>query len=401
MNRDRISGRAGGTSPAEGSTPSASTNNPRFNRDFETPDEATSSPRTARLARLREWSNKHRMLRDHGSIPSDLGILLDEAEAASPAARPGTNRGTANPDEFPPYRPPAASGDALDAALQAIVQHATDSGMSFDDLRTLARLIEVVEAAASPAATCSCRGQKYDFHRSDCVQAASSGDRTAADQPERHSWTDGEWDAYSAGYIEGMAAEAEAASPAASGDALREAWIAHRVATKHGQEGHPECGPERCAKAIANRLATSPPLEAGGLDLDAIWDHVRVEHGCTHDIFRPSDEASPPVPEGLDVERLIDILDSAEGDGIIGPDYTPRLLAEYILAASPPLPEGPDVARLNRYYEHVGDLNCPEWHTETCEFQVRCDEPGCKRETTCGFPTESGYRQTCSEHYQR
>lgn len=29
-----------------------------------------------------------------------------------------------------------------------------------------------------------------------------------------------------------------------------------------------------------------------------------------------------------------------------------------------------------------------------------CDEPGCTREATCGFPTPSGYRRTCGEHMQ-
>jgi hypothetical protein len=29
-----------------------------------------------------------------------------------------------------------------------------------------------------------------------------------------------------------------------------------------------------------------------------------------------------------------------------------------------------------------------------------CDEPGCKERSTCGFPTPSGYRRTCGEHYK-
>jgi hypothetical protein len=27
-----------------------------------------------------------------------------------------------------------------------------------------------------------------------------------------------------------------------------------------------------------------------------------------------------------------------------------------------------------------------------------CDEPGCAREATCGFPDPGGYRRTCVEH---
>lgn len=45
-----------------------------------------------------------------------------------------------------------------------------------------------------------------------------------------------------------------------------------------------------------------------------------------------------PDPEGLpSVDRLVDILDEAEGDGIIGPDYTPQSLAAYILARLSPV----------------------------------------------------------------
>ncbi len=27
-----------------------------------------------------------------------------------------------------------------------------------------------------------------------------------------------------------------------------------------------------------------------------------------------------------------------------------------------------------------------------------CDEPGCKKQRTCGWPSPKGYRHTCSEH---
>jgi hypothetical protein len=29
---------------------------------------------------------------------------------------------------------------------------------------------------------------------------------------------------------------------------------------------------------------------------------------------------------------------------------------------------------------------------------AQCDEPGCTRRVTCGWPSGAGYRQTCSEH---
>ena len=30
-----------------------------------------------------------------------------------------------------------------------------------------------------------------------------------------------------------------------------------------------------------------------------------------------------------------------------------------------------------------------------------CDEPGCWREVACGTPTETGYRNTCGEHWPK
>lgn len=40
---------------------------------------------------------------------------------------------------------------------------------------------------------------------------------------------------------------------------------------------------------------------------------------------------------------------------------------------------------------------CPE--CGECEsFTNVCDEPGCKSEATCGWPTAQGYRRTCGKH---
>jgi DNA-directed RNA polymerase subunit RPC12/RpoP len=33
-------------------------------------------------------------------------------------------------------------------------------------------------------------------------------------------------------------------------------------------------------------------------------------------------------------------------------------------------------------------------------FALLCDEPGCRRDATCGFPTREGYRRTCGAHRQ-
>ena len=30
---------------------------------------------------------------------------------------------------------------------------------------------------------------------------------------------------------------------------------------------------------------------------------------------------------------------------------------------------------------------------------MQCDEPGCKKQSVCGWPSPKGYRRTCSEHH--
>lgn len=35
------------------------------------------------------------------------------------------------------------------------------------------------------------------------------------------------------------------------------------------------------------------------------------------------------------------------------------------------------------------------------EEEEMCDEPGCKEPISCGTPTPTGYRRTCSDHYPR
>ena len=30
--------------------------------------------------------------------------------------------------------------------------------------------------------------------------------------------------------------------------------------------------------------------------------------------------------------------------------------------------------------------------------EMTCDEDGCNKQITCGWPSDSGYRRTCSEH---
>lgn len=87
-----------------------------------------------------------------------------------------------------------------------------------------------------------------------------------------------------------------------------------------------------------------------------------------------------------------------DGDNCNNPDHN-RILAAWYAQNWALLNRGQlDVERLARYEEHVGGLHCPKWHHESCEWQERCDEPGCKQEATCGFRTDAGYRRTCNDH---
>jgi hypothetical protein len=42
-------------------------------------------------------------------------------------------------------------------------------------------------------------------------------------------------------------------------------------------------------------------------------------------------------------------------------------------------------------------VGCPKCKSAQC-FVEACDEPECKLDASCGFPTEAGYRRTCYDH---
>ena len=42
---------------------------------------------------------------------------------------------------------------------------------------------------------------------------------------------------------------------------------------------------------------------------------------------------------------------------------------------------------------------CPQCRAPEHVAQV-CDEPGCRKESSCGFPTPQGYRRTCGDHFR-
>ena len=62
-----------------------------------------------------------------------------------------------------------------------------------------------------------------------------------------------------------------------------------------------------------------------------------------------------------------------------------RALRDALAATERPLDEGCD---------------CEPEHVWPCATIPRCDEPGCERETSCGFPSPTGYRRTCGEHHR-
>ena len=44
--------------------------------------------------------------------------------------------------------------------------------------------------------------------------------------------------------------------------------------------------------------------------------------------------------------------------------------------------------------------HCIMEHVWPCPTIPRCDEPGCDNETSCGWPSPTGYHRTCGDHYR-
>jgi hypothetical protein len=42
---------------------------------------------------------------------------------------------------------------------------------------------------------------------------------------------------------------------------------------------------------------------------------------------------------------------------------------------------------------------CPECKSVEC-FKAACDEPGCNKDASCGWPSADGYRNTCHDHWR-
>jgi hypothetical protein len=52
--------------------------------------------------------------------------------------------------------------------------------------------------------------------------------------------------------------------------------------------------------------------------------------------------------------------------------------------------------------DEEGDLDLLKMKLESLKYNfTMCDEKGCCEEAACGFPTDSGYRRTCGEHYRQ
>lgn len=42
---------------------------------------------------------------------------------------------------------------------------------------------------------------------------------------------------------------------------------------------------------------------------------------------------------------------------------------------------------------------CPACKSVEC-FVAVCDEPGCNKDVSCGWPSADGYRSTCHDHWR-
>jgi Zn finger protein HypA/HybF involved in hydrogenase expression len=52
----------------------------------------------------------------------------------------------------------------------------------------------------------------------------------------------------------------------------------------------------------------------------------------------------------------------------------------------------------NPFDPHTDIVGCPKCKAVE-DLCSACDEPGCNREATCGFPDPGGYRRTCHKHF--
>jgi hypothetical protein len=48
--------------------------------------------------------------------------------------------------------------------------------------------------------------------------------------------------------------------------------------------------------------------------------------------------------------------------------------------------------------EHIRMVDAIDAYEAALEVSRQCDEPGCTKESSCGFPVEGGYRRTCYDH---
>lgn len=112
--------------------------------------------------------------------------------------------------------------------------------------------------------------------------------------------------------------------------------------------------------------------------------------------WKPGDEASAPEWADDPCEALEPELIEFEND--VRADFTALIRKAEARAIPPSL-------AAERALEHLQEHGCNVYHDYdeegSCEWQQRCDEPGCKRATTMGTPTPNGYRSTCSEHNPR
>lgn len=144
---------------------------------------------------------------------------------------------------------------------------------------------------------------------------------------------------------------------------------------------------------MTDRPATEPRMTDCGHTAEPATDE---DIAYCHELLRRPDNAG--LPElGWYVAPLLARIE-AEAARRVAPREHCGDCTDWACEGAAPRAEGLDVERFRRYEEHVGGLHCPEWHAETCEWQERCDEPGCTKEATAGFPTDEGYRRTCSDH---
>lgn len=112
-----------------------------------------------------------------------------------------------------------------------------------------------------------------------------------------------------------------------------------------------------------------------------------------------------PVRHGAPPEQAHAAYPGTTGEAAKDPiEAGARVVFDHLRRVPAPLdlvPEWEATGRSTRTLIRAAMADALDAAVAAQELARRCDEPGCTREASCGFPTEAGYRRTCADHHGR